>query len=370
MSQDDLIAAASAGYTDAFGTAPDVVAYAPGRVNLLGEHTDYNGGLVLPMPLRIGTAVALGKGGPVGSVEIVSTSFDGKIIRDFNDAPSKSWTTPVLGSLKYLLKDAPTDAGLQVMVTTNLPVRSGLSSSAAVEVGTMRAARQLFDIDIDDVAIAKLARKAENEFVGVPCGIMDQYSVSVGEPGHAVFLDTRNIVSENAPLPDTHQFAIVYSGVTHDNNAEDHGTGSYSQRVAECTAACEALGVETLSDLTLDDMAKINALPAPLDGRARHIVTENARVQDAVTALKAGDTTAFANLMIASHASQRDDYAVSVPEVDALVEGALASGATGARLTGGGFGGSVVALIENDLVDTWCERIAAAFPNARVVAVT
>ena len=370
MGQDALIALAKSGFADSFGTPPDAVAYAPGRVNLLGEHTDYNGGFVLPMPLRLGTAVALGHGGAEGTVEIVSTSFDGKVTRRFADDPDKSWTTPVLGSLVYLLKDAPKGAGLQVMVTTNLPVRSGLSSSAAVQVATMRAAREMFGIAIDDVGIAKLARKAENEFVGVPCGIMDQYSVSVGQPGNAVFLDTRNIVSENAPLPDTHQFAIVYSGVTHDNNAEDHGTGSYSQRVAECHAACAALGVTTLSDLSVADMEKINALPAPLDGRARHIVTENKRVQDAVAALKAGDTDAFAALMIASHASQRDDYAVSVPQVDALVAGALAAGATGARLTGGGFGGSIVALIANEKVDAWCDAITAAFPDARVVAVT
>lgn len=367
MPNDALILSAADRFAETYATGPDVTAYAPGRVNLLGEHTDYNGGYVLPMPLTMGVAIAMGKGGAPGTLTAASTTFDGTVIRSFEAASDGSWTDYVLGALVQLLTDHPelVEAGLRVMIASDLPVGSGLSSSAAVEVATLRAATDLFGIALTPVEIAQMARRAENDYVGMPCGIMDQYSVSVGTPGHAVFLDTRKLTSEVAPLPQTHALGIVHSGVGH--KLTDDG---YATRVAECKAACAALGVEMLSDLTMADLPRLEALEAPLGARARHIVTENDRVARAVAALKAHDTDTFARLMVESHHSQRDDYEVSVPQVDALVDGALEAGATGARLTGGGFGGSIVALVPRPALADWAEAIRSGFPEARILATT
>ncbi len=365
MSNPDLIASATSIFTDAFGTPAEVSAYAPGRVNLLGEHTDYNGGYVLPMPLSLGIAVAMDQRGTAGSVEMVSTSFDGTTLRDINGASDESWSDYIIGSLQALLGDATSDTGIRISVATDLPVGSGLSSSAALEVAVIRAANELFSLGKNPVDIALLARSAENNFVGVPCGIMDQFSVSVGTPGQAIFLATRDLTYEKAPIPDSHNLVIIHSGVSH-KLSED----GYETRVKECRAACAELGVEMLSDLSMDDMLKIDALPDPLAGRARHIVSENDRVLRGIAALNAGETTQFAELMLGSHASQRDDYAVSVAEVDQLVEGAMRAGATGARLTGGGFGGSIVALVDKTIVEKFSAEITENFPNARILAVT
>jgi galactokinase len=251
------------------------------------------------------------------------------------------------------------------MVAGTLPMGAGLSSSAAIEVCTLRLADALFGTRTDPVTVARLARRVENDFVGMPCGIMDQFAISVGEVGRALLLDTRTLAHEAVPLPEGHAFVVVHSGIAH-KLTED----GYATRVAECRAACEMLGVEALSDLTLDDMDRIEALDAPLGARARHVVTENDRVRRGVAALSDGDAARFAEAMIASHRSQSTDYAVSLPQIDALVDGALAAGAIGARLTGGGFGGSIVALVADDRQDDLRQALAADFPLARVLAAT
>ena len=365
MSREDVIRAAEAHFEAVFGQAPAQSAYAPGRVNLLGEHTDYNGGVVLPMPLSLGTAVAMDPGGDPGTIEMASTAFPGTATRSLADAPDGTWTDYVLGAMAQVPGADGASPGIRIAVSSDLPVGSGLSSSAALEVAVLRAALAMAGQSRSDVEIATMARRAENAFVGVPCGIMDQYSVSVGAPGKAVFLDTRDLASEVVDLPGTHRFVVVHSGVAH--KLSDDG---YRTRVRECREACAALGVETLSDLGPGSLDRVDALPPPLDGRARHIVTENDRVRRARDALKAGDVGAFSGLMLGSHASQRDDYAVSVPEVDALVEGSVALGADAARLTGGGFGGSVVAFVRAERVERFVEALANRFPAARVLAVT
>lgn len=364
MSKNDVIASARDGFKARFGRAPDAVAYAPGRVNLMGEHTDYNGGLVLPMPLALGTAAALGEGGLAGCLEAASDAFEDIDTRRFDEQAKGAWSDYVLGSLMEVLGAAPS-SGMQAMIATDLPVGSGLSSSAAIEISTMRAACQMLGLDISPVDMAIKARSVENNFVGLPSGIMDQFSVSVGESGRAVFLDTRKLEHAPVPLPQGYKFVIVHSGVGH--KLTDDG---YAQRVEECRLACARLGVGMLSDLDVSDMDRINRLEAPLDGRSRHIVTENARVTSAVKALEAGDVARFGELMVESHNSQRDDYAVSVPQVDALIDGALDAGATGARLTGGGFGGSIVALVATDQVETWCDTITSRFLDTRILAIT
>ncbi len=365
MTTSSLAETAARLFGDRFGDAPEVTAYAPGRVNLLGEHTDYNGGFVLPMPLALGTAVALGRGGTPGHLEAATVTFDGVETWDLSAPARDHWTDYIVGSLREVFEGDLPDTGFRIAIAADLPVGSGLSSSAALEVAVMRAVDEVFGLGLTPTDIAKRARAAENRYVGVPCGIMDQFSVSVGRPGSALFLDTRRLESQTVPLPDSHNFVIVHSGQGH--KLSDDG---YGQRVAECGAACEALGVETLSDLGPEDLARVGDLAAPLDGRARHILTENARVRQAVEALAAGDAATFARLMVESHASQRDDYAVSLPEIDALVAGALEEGADGARLTGGGFGGSIVAFVPKEKVEAFNKSLVARFPKATVLAVT
>ncbi|SIS89227.1 galactokinase [Roseivivax lentus] len=360
----DLLSQVSAAYVAHFGMPADATAFAPGRVNLLGEHTDYNGGFVLPMPLRLGTAMAAGRGGPSGSLRVASANFDSEALRDLSERANDTWSDYVLGSFRNAPGLGAGD-GLTAMVASNLPMGAGLSSSAAIEVCTLRIADILFGTDTDPVEMARLARRVENEFVGMPCGIMDQFAVSVGAVGEALFLDTRTLRHEPVPLPHGHSFLVVHSGATHKLT-----DGGYATRVAECQAACAALGVAVLSDLSLNDLDRIAALPDPLDRRARHIVTENDRVQRGAAALQAGDAAAFADLMVSSHRSQSADYAVSLTEIDQLVEGALTGGAIGARLTGGGFGGSIVALIADDKVTEVADVLTAEFPRARVLAAT
>ncbi|RME16213.1 MAG: galactokinase, partial [Alphaproteobacteria bacterium] len=323
-----------------FGAPPEAVAFAPGRVNLLGEHTDYNGGLVLPMPLGLGIAVALGRGAGPGVAAIASDNFEGIDRRPLDAPASGAWSDYVLGSLALGAPGAFAESGVNLLVAGNLPVGAGLSSSAAVEVACLRGVDALLGRAGDAVETALAARRVENDFVGMPCGIMDQFAVSVGAPGKALFLDTRTLEHRPVPMLEGFSLVVIHSGVSH--RLADDG---YANRVAECKAACAAMGVALLSDLGPEDLGAIARLAPPLDRRARHIVTENQRVRDAVAALERGDAPAFAAAMNASHISQRDDFEVSVPEVDALVEGALAAGAIGARLTGGGFGGSVVALV-------------------------
>lgn len=357
-------ARAHALFTQTFGSEPAAVASAPARANLLGEHTDYNDGFVLPTPLGCRTGIALTPTeGRFGEVEGVSEGFGGPFRADLVHGKREDWLDYVLGCLHALSNAGMTAPALRLAAVTDVPVGAGVSSSAALEVAILKAMRAALDLPIDDVEIAKLAQAAESEFVGMPCGIMDQKAASVARPGEALFLDTRNLATKTAPLPDDHHIAVIYSGVKHQLT-----DGGYGQRVAECQAACRALGVASLRELSTEDLPRIEALPAPLNQRARHVVTENQRVLDGVAALHDGDFEAFGRLMTASHASQRDDYAVSVPAVDALVEAALALGAVGARLTGGGFGGSVVALVKTSGFDAWLNQLLKARPDARLVA--
>ena len=349
-----------------FGTAPEVTAFAPGRVNLLGEHTDYNGGFVLPMALAdLGVSVALGHGTAPGRIEAYSDTFHDSETRQIDDVAEARWSDYLLGCAKVVAAEKVRAAGLRVALITTLPLGAGLSSSAALEVAALRALGQLYGLDMSPVETAIAARAVENDFVGLPCGIMDQFASSVGVPGQALFLDTRTLEYRLAPTFPDHRFVIVHSGVSH--QLTDSG---YATRVAECAAACEALGVDMLSDLGSDDMDRIEALPAPLNRRARHVVTDNRLVHEGLVALEAGEADTFGRLMIESHASERDDYEITVPETDAIVEAAVAVGALGARQTGGGFGGSIVALVPVAQVTPWCGEIERRFPHARVVAVT
>lgn len=358
-----LIARATAAFRARYGAAPQAVATAPGRVNLMGEHTDYNGGVVLPVTLGMGLAVALGPSGVPGAARLVSDGFDGEERRSAGDPATGGWADYAFGSLESGAPEILRETGLNVMIVNDLPAGAGLSSSAAIEVAVLRACAALTGSQPDPVSVALAARAVENGYVGMPCGVMDQFAVSVGQPGTALFLDTARLIHRTAPLLPGHAFCVIHSGVGH--KLADDG---YATRVAECTRAADALGVDSLSALGSGDRDRIDALPEPLNRRARHIFTENARVHAAVAALEAGDAAAMGALMCESHRSQAQDYAVSVPAIDRLVDTAMTAGALGARLTGGGFGGSGVILVRTDEAAAVTQAIATALPETRPLA--
>jgi galactokinase len=258
-----------------------------------------------------------------------------------DERPGRGWLDYVQGLTQALAASDHTIGGFDLALRSTVPLGSGLSSSAALEVAVLRALRDLFALTADDVEIARLGQRAENEFVGAPVGIMDEMASSLGRPGVALFIDTRSLSYEPVALPGGTELAVINSGLAH-----QHAGGDYRTRRAESERAAALLGVAALRDVGVEDIGRLSALPAPLDRRARHVITENQRVVDAKAAMEAGDAVALGALFDGSHASQRDDYDVSVPEVDLLVGLAQAESAVyGARLTGGGFGGSIVALV-------------------------
>lgn len=366
MLTEDQLTAVATKFEACFGAPPKQTVFAPGRVNLLGEHTDYNGGFVLPMALRdLGVAVAVDAGGTPGDVQIHSITLDKSVTLGIDDPPSHTWSDYALGAFGAAAAEQIRKTGLRAVLRTSLPLGAGLSSSAALEVACLKAATQLFDVQKSPIEIAVAAKAVENDFVGMPCGIMDQFASSVGAPGAALFLDTRTLDHVMAPGLPGHSFAVIDSGVSHQLT-----DGGYATRVAECEAACDALGVAMLSDLGPMDLDRIDGICAPRNKRARHIVTDNRLAQEGLEMLKTGDAVAFGRLMRESHATARDNYEITVPETDALVEAAVAAGALGARQTGGGWGGAIVALVSDDLVHEVCGQLTRKFAKAKVLALT
>lgn len=336
----------------------DIAASAPGRVNLIGEHTDYNDGFVLPLALPLLTTVRLAPRAD-RRVVIASDAYpdDGEQSYTLGEEQRRgSWLDYAQAVTWALAREGWRHSGFQARVASTVPPGAGLASSAAFEVALLRALREAFSLPLDDPVIATLGRTAENGFVGAQTGIMDQMAASLARPRTALFLDCRTLAYELIPLPEEAAILVLDSGIRH-----QHSAGEYNARRAECAAAAQRLGVPSLRDATAADRDRIAALPAPLDRRARHVVTENARVLEAREALRRGDLAGLGALMLASHVSQRDDFAVSLPAIDRLVEIAAAQpGVYGARLTGGGWGGCVVALAERERAATIMERIAAA----------
>lgn len=326
-------------FVSAFGVEPTWVAAAPGRVNLIGEHTDYHEGFVLPTVIPQRTRVHL-RARPDQMVRARSLTLD----TDWaayalgRETRRHDWLDYVQGVTQALASANVSIGGFDVTVESDVPVGAGVSSSAALEVSLARGLRELFALAIDDVGIAKVGQAAETDFVGAPVGIMDQMVASLGHDGEALFIDTRSLRTERVPLPDTIDLVVIDSGVTH-----AHAGGAYVTRRRQSFEAAALLGVGHLRDVPFGELGRLQYLPPTLARRARHIVTENQRVLDAVDALRAGDGARLGALFIASHASMRDDYEVSTPDIDTLVTIATADGDVfGARMTGGGFGGAVV----------------------------
>jgi galactokinase len=328
--------ASSAGFERVFGQRPDAVADAPGRVNLLGEHTDYNDGFVLPIAIAQRTRVAMRRTAAPGFA--LHAEGQGETVHfTFDQPPPQHFASYVYGCLVLARSRGAEVPGLQIHVESGVPMGVGLSSSAALEVATLRCLRELLHLRFDDVLIAQLAQRAEIEHAGVNCGIMDQMASSLADTTRALLLDTRSLERRFVELPAGTAVLVVDSGI-----ARTLAGSGYNERRAQCEEAARLLGVASLRDVT--DVERLSALPELLLRRARHVVTENARVLQAVACTSAEQ---FGQLMNASHASLRDDYEVSTPELDNLVrELQQQPGVYGARLTGAGFGGACVALCD------------------------
>jgi galactokinase len=323
--------------------APEVEGSAPGRVNLIGEHTDYSGGFVLPAAIPQRCVAGLTRRAD-GRVRAVSANRRKEGVAAFalgREKPGAGWIDYVQGTTALAASAGLPLGGFDLAVASEVPLGAGLSSSAALCVALLRALREAFGWDAGDVDLARLAQRVENDFVGAPVGIMDPMAVSLASEGMALFLDTRSLRHESVPIPAGCALAVIDSGIEHANA----GAG-YRARRAECDEAARRLGVPLLRDLLgRDPDAVAAALPEPLGRRVRHVLTENARVLEFVAAMREGLLERLGALLAASHRSLRDDFEVSTPEIDRMV--AIADetdGVLGARLTGGGFGGSVLLL--------------------------
>jgi len=362
MRSDTLGAATVRGvFSERFAREPDGVWVAPGRVNLIGEHTDYNDGFVLPLALdRRVTLAAARRDDDLLRVVSLATGEAQLRLADVGPGTVDGWAAYPAGALWSLAQAGVAVGGLDVVLSSDVPVGSGLSSSAAVECAAVLAARDLYGGPDDPSGLALIAQRAENQIVGMPCGIMDQMASMACAADHALFLDTRSLATEQVPL------ALASAGlallVIDTRAAHQLVDGAYAERRSSCEEAAAILGVPALRDASEADLiAARDRLGDLRYRRARHVVTENARVLAAVEHLRHGRPELVGSLLTASHASLRDDYEVSVAELDTAVDAALDAGALGARMTGAGFGGCAIALVPATAVDTVTGAVTAAF---------
>ena len=351
-----------------FGGPPEVVARAPGRVNLIGEHTDYNEGFVLPVAIDRYIQFA-GRRRSDRTVRAHAVDFQEQV--EFSlDALEKDtahpWSNYLRGVAKFLGADGHRLCGADIVFGGDVPREAGLSSSAAVEVATCVFWQRLLNLSLDPVYVVKLARRAENEFVGVPCGIMDQFISALGREGHALFLDCRNLRCRHVPLGGDIKIVVCNSRVKRALAQSEYEVRLKQCRQAEAQLRTVGFAVNSLRDLDREDLEVARgALSELLLRRARHVVTENERVLEAVKVLEAGDLERFGELMNASHESLRDDYEVSSKELDTLVELAQKQpGVLGARMTGAGFGGCTVNLVRAGATGAFAEAVARGYQEA------
>ena len=347
-----------------YGEAPALIAHAPGRVNIIGEHTDYNEGFVFPAAINFGTWVAATKR---ADNDIVVTAMDYEnqqnqfSLSDINYDEEQGWANYVRGVVKVLKEAIPDFGGANLLVTGNVPQGAGLSSSASFEVAILKALSALYELPLDGVQAALLGQKAENTFVGCSCGIMDQLISAMGNEGMAMLLDCQSLAIEHSPLPDSHQIVIINSNVK--RGLVD---SEYNLRRQQCEQGAYLLGVSSLREATMEMLEGAKAhMPEVVYRRAKHIVTENARTLAASQALKAGDIETVSEAMAQSHISMRDDFEITVRPIDYLVEiiGEVLGKSGGVRMTGGGFGGCVVALVPTDKVEAVKQVVADKYSD-------
>ena len=348
-------------FLETFGAEPDLVAAAPGRVNLIGEHIDYSDGFVLPFAIKDRTLVAARKRGD-STVRIASAQRRNKIvtvdISKVKPGLKGEWERYALGVLWALgVKE-----GIDLLIDGHVPLGAGLSSSAALECSVATAMNHLFDLGFNLEELARLTQKAENQYVGVPCGIMDQSVSLMATQGSALLLDCRDLTTKNIP------FDVASSGLELliiDTQAHHALTdGGYAERRASCESVVAKLGISSLRELSMEQLENSRGLLTETEFvRARHAVTEMKRVLECVEALSNSDFEKVGQLINQSHTSLRDDYTVSCPELDTAVEAALAAGALGSRMVGGGFGGSAIALIQASKTTETIKAVEKAFSS-------
>lgn len=349
-------------FKEVYGSDPDICAAAPGRVNLIGEHIDYSNGFVLPFAISDRTYCAISKRDD-STIRIASAQRRNKVFTIDTSKVSPEtpgeWERYVLGVIWAL----GINSGLDIVIDGRVPLGAGLSSSAALECSVATALNSLFDLGQSLEDLARATQKAENDYVGMPCGIMDQSVSLMGKAGSALLLDCRDLSTRNIPfaVADHNLELLIIDTQAHHALVD----GGYAERRAACESAAAKLGVASMRDL---DRTTLESRKAELTEveyrRARHAVTEIARVLETADALAEGNFTRVGELINGSHISLRDDYNVSCPELDAAVDASLAAGALGARMVGGGFGGSAIALVKSDLVEKTKESVSRAFAAA------
>lgn len=338
-------------FEQTYSAAPEVLVHAPGRVNIIGEHTDYNEGFVFPAAINFGTWVAATKRED-NTILVTAVDYDNQQnqfpLDDIQFDNEQGWANYVRGVVKVLKDALPEFGGANLLVTGNVPQGAGLSSSASFEVAILKALSALYELPLDGVQAALLGQKAENTFVGCSCGIMDQLISAMGNEGKAMLLDCQSLEIEHSPLPSTHQIVIINSNVK--RGLVD---SEYNLRREQCEESASILGVSSLRGATLEQLENTKSeMSDVVYRRARHIITENARTLTAAQALKEGDIATVSQAMAESHVSMRDDFEITVKPIDFLVEiiSEVLGESGGVRMTGGGFGGCVVALVPTDKV--------------------
>ena len=353
-------------FISAFAVQPTLSVQAPGRVNLIGEHTDYNDGFVLPCAIDYHTVIT-GSRRNDDRVRVIAVDYDGEedefdLGKPIQPRKNLLWANYVRGVTKYLLEAGYRLGGANLVISGNVPQGAGLSSSASLEVATGQFFKSLFNLAISPTEIAQIGQRAENLFVGCNCGIMDQFISALGEEGHALLIDCRSLETRAVAMPAGVDVVIVNSNVR--RGLVD---SEYNTRRQQCETAAAHFGVKALRDLTLAQFEeRAHELDPVVAQRARHVITENARTLEAADVLARGDLTRMAVLMAESHASMRDDFAITVPPIDTLVnlikEQLGAQG--GVRMTGGGFGGCIVALVPSAMTASVCAVIEERYPQA------
>ncbi|GHH08066.1 galactokinase [Streptomyces lanatus] len=368
----DTAATVAERFRELYGAEPEGVWAAPGRVNLIGEHTDYNDGFVMPFALPH-TAVAAVSRRDDGVLRLHSEDVEGGVVElrldDLAPESDKAWTAYPAGVVWALGQAGHALTGADIHLASTVPAGAGLSSSAALEVVVALALNELYGFGLKGWQLARLCQRAENVYVGAPVGIMDQTASACCEAGHALFLDTRDLSQKQIPFDlaaEGMRLLVVDTQVKH-----SHSEGEYGKRRAGCERGAALLGVDALRDIPYGELD--TALARLGDDEeavrlVRHVVTEDERVEKTVALLEAGEPRAIGPVLVAGHASLRDDFRISCPELDLVVDTALATGALGARMTGGGFGGSAIVLAEAADVETITKAVEQAFDTAGFTA--
>jgi len=354
----------TAAFKEVFESEPAVIVHAPGRVNLIGEHTDYNQGFVFPAAINFGTWIAA-RPREDRNVNVTALDYGHQAnqfsLDDIQHDKTMPWSEYVRGVMSVLITRFPDVKGANMVITGNVPQGAGLSSSASLEVALLKAMTELYGLPLEGVQAALMGQKAENTFVGCSCGIMDQLISAMGKQGNAMLLDCESLTFKHSPMPATHEIVIINSNIK--RGLVD---SEYNVRREQCEQAASVMGVSSLRHATLDMLQNAKAdMTDAVYRRAKHILTENVRTADMSEAMAKGDIGAISRAMSASHVSMRDDFEITVPYIDYLVEivDQVIGLEGGVRMTGGGFGGCIVALVRHEQVEDVRRQVETLYPE-------